>query len=116
MKTNADRTDTGTGNVRCRYCGRGMTSGPLARDPGEAARVRCPKCGSGLDAARNGESLQKTHQCAQLLAADVLEAHRLACERGSGALTIVLRDLLAQVVAVEQRLDELAAVESSPHA
>jgi hypothetical protein len=54
------------------------------------------------------ESIVKAAQTANLMVSDIREAHKTACDKG-GPLEILLRDLLAQAVAVEDRLKEIQA-------
>ena len=55
------------------------------------------------------ERLTKAHQAAQLLAADLREAH---AKTDSVALEIVLLDMIEQVERISQRLNRLANAET----
>lgn len=54
------------------------------------------------------ESLTKATQCADLLAADILEAHKAAC-RDNPLLVILLRDLIRDSAEIKNRLAEIEA-------
>jgi hypothetical protein len=58
--------------------------------------------------AMGKECLTKAHQAAQLLAADLLEAHG---ETDSVPLEIILFDMFEQVERISQRLGRLAKAE-----
>ena len=54
------------------------------------------------------ETITKALQTADLLAGDIREAQKVACE-GNPALEILLRDLLGQAMTIKNRLGELDA-------
>jgi len=57
---------------------------------------------------RQQEIITKATQTADLLAGDLREAQKVACE-GNPALEILLRDLLGHAMAIKTRLGELEA-------
>ena len=61
------------------------------------------------DASRRGRKITKAHQTAQLLAADLREAH---AKTDNVAAEIVLLDMIEQVERISQRLNRLAAAET----
>lgn len=58
--------------------------------------------------SQNLETLTKAMQCADLLAADIHEAHKAACQNDP-VLEILLRDLIRDSMAIKNRLAELEA-------
>ena len=59
-------------------------------------------------AERQTETVTKALQTADLLAGDIRDAQKVACE-GNPALEILLRDLLGQAMTIKNRLGELDA-------
>ncbi|MCZ7635457.1 MAG: hypothetical protein M5U12_05035 [Verrucomicrobia bacterium] len=52
------------------------------------------------------ETITKAAQCAALLVSDIREPHKLACQ-DNPILEIVLREILGEVVRIDNRLAEL---------